>query len=139
MNLPSLISDNITEILIKITEFTHTRQKILTQNINNIHKPNFVPKDLTVNEFSDSLKNAIDEHIRNKRLMLCDTENIRFGINGSFEAKPMVDEDAKNLLKENPNKYLKLQINKLIENTLNQRIAVELLRQKEEAISISDY
>jgi len=136
MNLPSLITDNITELLVKIIEFTHTRQKILTQNINNVRGLGFVPKDLTVDEFSDSLNNAIDEHIENQRLVLRDTENIKFGIRGSLEVKPVVDKYAKELLEENPDEYLELQINKLLENSLNQRVAAELLRQKQGMISV---
>jgi len=136
MNLTSLITDNITEILVKIIEFTHTRQKILAQNITNIHEPGFVPKDLAVDEFSSSLNNAINEHIRNQRLVLCDTENIKFGVSGSIEVKPLVDECSRELLEENWDEYLELQINKLSENSLNQRLAAELLRQKQRPVSI---
>ena len=137
MNLTSLITDNITEILVKIIEFTHTRQKVLAQNITNIHEPGFVPKDLAVEEFSNSLNNAINEHIRNQRLVLCDTENIKFGVSGNIEVKPLVDECSKELLEENRDEYLELQINKLSENSLNQRLATELLRQKQRPVSIN--
>ncbi len=136
MNLPSLITDNITELLVKIIEFTQRRQKILTQNINNIHSSGFAPKDLAVDEFSYLLNNAINEHTRSRCLVLCDSENIKFGAAGSFEAKPTVDKYAKKLLEENQDEYLELQINKLLENSLNQRIAAELLRQKQDMISI---
>ena len=136
MNLSSPVTDNITELLVKIIEFTDTRQKILTQNINNIHSPGFVPKDLVVDEFSVVLNDAIDEHIQNQRLVLRDTENIKFGISGSFKVKPVVDKYAKELLEENGDKYLELQINKLLENSLNQRVAAKLLKQKQGIISI---
>jgi len=137
MNLTSLITDNITEILVKIIEFTHTRQKVLAQNITNIHEPGFVPKDLAVDEFSRSLNNAINEHIRNQRLVLCDTENIKFGVSGNIEVKPLVDECSRELLEENRDEYLELQINKLSENSLNQRLATELLRQKQRPVSMN--
>jgi len=136
MNLASLITDNITELLVKIIEFTRTRHKILAQNISDIDSPEFVPKDLVADEFSNLLNNAIDEHITNRRLVLRDTENIKFGINGSFEVKPVVDKYAKDLLGENRDEYIELQINKLLENTLNQRVAAELLRQKQGMISV---
>ena len=42
---------------------------------------------------------------------------------------------AKELLEENQDEYLALQINKLFENSFNQRVAAELLRQKQEMIS----
>jgi len=138
MDLTSLITDNIAEILVKIIEFTHNRQKILTQNITNVNNPGFVPKELAVNEFSDLLNNALEEHIRNQRLILRDTENIKFGVSGIFEVKPMSDNYSKELLEKNRDKYLELQINKLLENSLNQRVAAELLRQKQKTVS-TDY
>ena len=138
MNLSSLIIDNITELLVKIIEFTQTRQKVLTQNINNIYNPRFVPKDLLVDEFSDLMSDAIDEHIRSYRLVLRDTESIKFGVSGSFEAKPVEDKYAKELLEEDRDEYIELQINKLVENSLNQRIAAELLRQRQGIVS-ADY
>jgi flagellar basal body rod protein FlgB len=136
MNLTSLITDNIAELLVKIIEFTQNRQKILAQNINNIHSPGFVPKDLAVEEFCGLLNNAINEHARNQRLLFCDTRNIKFGAAGGLEVQPMIDKYAKKLLEENRNEYIEMQINKLLENSLNQRIAAELLRQKQEMVSI---
>jgi len=136
MNLSSLITDNIAELLVKIVEFTQTRQKILSRNINNIDNCGFVPRDLAVDEFSELLNNAIDEHIRNRRLMLCDTDNIKFGGSGSFEARPVIDKYARELLEENRDEYLELQISKLLENALNQKVATELLKQKQGMISI---
>ena len=138
MNLPSVTIDNITEILIKIIEFTKTRQKVLTRNINNIYEPDFVPKDLDVDEFSNLLNAAINEHQRSRRLVLCDTENIKFGANGSFDVKPTIDETAKELFEKNRDEYIELQVSKLLENSLNQRVAAELLRQKQGTTSIFD-
>ncbi len=135
MNMPmtSLVTDNITELLVKIIEFTQSRQKVLIQNINNVHTCGFVPCDLTVNEFADSLNTAIDEHIQNQRLILCDSENVKFG--GGLELKAIPDKYAKKLLEENRDEYLELQINKLLENSFNQKMAAELLRQKERMTS----
>jgi len=136
MNLPSTITDNITEVLIKIIEFTQTRQKILTQNINNIDSFGFEPKDLEVDDFSELLHNAISEHTRSQRLVLRDTQNIKFGAAGNFEVAPIIDKYSKELLEENRDEYLELQINKLLENSLNQRVAAELLKQKQGMVSI---
>ena len=136
MNLMSLLTDNVTEILIKIVKFTQTRQKILIQNIINIQDPGFVPKELEVDEFSDVLNNAIDEHVQNQRLVLRDTENIKFGASGSIELKPIVDEHGIKLLEEDRDEYIERQINKLWENALNQKLAAELLRQKQGTIPI---
>jgi flagellar basal body rod protein FlgB len=138
MNLTSLVTDNITELLVKIIEFTHTRQKIIIRNITNMSNPEFIPKKLAVKEFSDLLNNAINEHIQNQRLLLRDTESIKFGTRGSFEVKATVDKQSKLLLEQNRDKYLEEQINRLLENSLNQRVATELLRQKQEPVS-ADY
>ena len=136
MNLTPLMTDNVTEMLIKVMEFTQARQKILIQNIINVNDPGFIPKDLEVNEFSSVLNNAVDEHIEHQRLVLCDTENIKFGTSGSFEVKPVVDEYGKELLEEYPDEYLELQISRLWENSLNQKVAVELLKRKQGTIPI---
>jgi flagellar basal body rod protein FlgB len=138
MNLPSLATDNITELLTKIIEFTHARQKILTQNMNNVHSQGFIPKDLNVDEFSELLKDAVNEHIRNQRLLLRDTENIKFGEEGRIEIRAIPDKYAKEMLENNPDEYIELQINKLLENSLNQRVAAELLRQKQGTASVFD-
>jgi flagellar basal body rod protein FlgB len=138
MNQQTIIADNITEVLTKIIEFTNTRQKILTENINNVHNFGFIPKDLPVNEFSDLMDTAINEHIRNQRLILCDSKNITFGQDGFFAAKPVIDDCAKKLLEEDKDKYIELQINKLLENGINQRLAAELLQQRVEVAESSD-
>ena len=138
MNLPSLATDNITELLTKIIEFTQTRQKILTQNMKNTHSHGFIPKDLNVDEFSELLNDAVNEHICNQRLLLRDTENIKFGEEGRVEIKAIPDKCAKDMLENNPDEYIELQINKLLENSLNQRVAAELLRQKQGTASVFD-
>ncbi|MHC4323166.1 MAG: hypothetical protein ACYSUX_02720 [Planctomycetota bacterium] len=136
MNLMSLLTDNITEVLIKIVKFTQTRQKILMQNIINVRNPGFVPKELEVDEFSDVLNNAIDEHIRNQRLVLRDTDNIKFGAGGGIEFQPIDDKHGIKLLEDDRDKYIERQIKKLWENSLNQKLAAELLRYKQGTIPI---
>ena len=138
MNVESLVTDNVAELLFKIIEFTQSRQKIITQNINNMRDLRFVPKDLMVGEFTQLLCEAIDEHIRNRRLVLRDTENIKFETGGNFTVRAVVDRYAQKLLEDNPDEYLELQANKLLENSLNQRVAAELLRQKQGMVSMFD-
>jgi hypothetical protein len=91
---------------------------------------------LAAEEFSDLLNSAIDEHIANRRLLLRDTNNVKFGIDGYFEVKPMVDKYAKDLLDEDRDEYIELQKNKLMENALNQRVAAELLKRKQGLASV---
>ena len=130
MNLSQTLIDNITEVLLKIIEFTKTRDEIITQNILNVKADGFVPKDVDVPGFADVMAQAISEYIRNERLLLCDSENIKFGANGDFDILPIVDEHAKDLFENDIKAYLTLQIKRLSENTLNQKVAGELLRQR---------
>lgn len=131
MNLQTMVTDNITELLVKIVEFTHNRQKILTQNINYMHRAGFVPMDLAVDEFSELLNTAIEEHMCNHRLVLCDTQNIKFEADGDLELKAIVDQSAFELLEDNQDEYIEQQISKLLENAINQRVAAELLRERQ--------
>ena len=135
MNRLSLIRDNISDLLVRIIEFTHTRQKVLTENIRNIHAAGFTAKDLAVGEFARALNEAIVEHVQSRRLVLRDTDNIKFGACTSLQAMPIVDEYASELLEHNKDEYLELQINRLVENRLNRKIATELLRQKQQTFA----
>jgi hypothetical protein len=131
MNLLPLATDNISDLLIKIIEFTHSRRKTILQNIKNIRCPGFVPKDLKTDEFCSLLNDAISEFTLNQRFVLHDTENIKFASSGILIAIPIVDTCAKKLFEENLYEYLELQINKLWENAINQRVAAELFKKRQ--------
>ena len=128
MKLPSLRTDNITELLAMIIRFTQARQDIVTDNINKASEPGFTPRDLAVKEFAKALNIAINECLLNDRLLLCDSENIKFGPNRQFEAAVVIDEHALEILDNSRDKYIEFQLNKMLENSLNQRLAAELLR-----------
>lgn len=129
--LSTAATDNISELLFKILEFTQHRQKILIQNINFADKSGFVPKDLPVDEFADLMFLALSEHTNSQRLLLCDGRDVKFGAEGSFEVRIITDEQAGRLLSENRDEYLQYEVNKLFENSLNQRIACELIRHRQ--------
>ena len=130
MNISSTTTDNITEVLEKIIEFTSRRDKVLTRNIEEFNNDGFVPQDLDVTGFADLMTMAVAEHIQNDRLLLRDNDNIRFGRAGSFEAASVVDGRAAKLLAINRKKYIEMQVSKLSENLVNKRMAMELLDQK---------
>ena len=136
MNLAPLATDNISELLVKIIEFTENRQIVLTRNINCMHLSGFVPMDLAVDEFSELLNIALEEHICNQRLVLCDTENIKFGDDGGLEVRATVDDCALKLLEESRDEYIEEQIDRLLENALNQRVAAELLKDRQEVSAL---
>ncbi|UCC23123.1 MAG: hypothetical protein JSW23_03425 [Planctomycetota bacterium] len=136
MNPPPLVTDNISELLIKVVEFTEHRQKVLIENVKGIHSPDFVPEDLAVEEFSKVLTYAVNEHAQSQRLVFHDTENIKFGAAGRFKVKPTVDEYARELLETDKDEYLELQIAKLLENSLNRSVAAKMLRQRQKTLLI---
>jgi len=130
------VTDNITEVLALIIKFTQARQKILSGNIKHANTAGYIPKDLDVDAFSSLIDNAIDEHIQSQRLVLYDTEFIKFGAAGKIELKPTIDEHAAKLLKHKElSKYFELQANKISENSLNRKAADEMLKQKQGIIS----
>ena len=128
-NLSSHAEDNVSELLLKVIAFTKSRHELLSENIKGIRTPGFLPADFQVDEFADTMLQAVEEHIANERLLLRDTDSITFGRNGEFEAEPVIDEQAMDLFQKDIELYLQHQMNKLRENLLNQKIALELLRQ----------
>jgi hypothetical protein len=130
MNLSQTTTDNITEVLEKIITFTERRNYLLTHNIEEVGDANLVPMDLDVEDFAGLMTNAIGEHIQSERLLLCDSETIRFGRGGSFECTPIVDKQAVILLERDPDEYICYQIKKLSENFINHKMATELLEHK---------
>ena len=136
MNLPATITDNLTELLSKIIEFTRNRHKILIHNINQMHSAGFIPKDMPVDEFSKLMQLALSEYAQNHRLVFIDSQNVKFEANGRFSALPVIDNQAKTLLERDRDEYLHLQIDKLLENSLNQRIAAQLLKNKQDDLCL---
>ena len=128
MDLLSFIPDNITEVLAKIVQFTELRRGILNGNIRGLHTPGYVPRDLPVLEFAELLHVAIGEHLQHHRLLFRDTANINFGDGGTMRIHPIADEHARTLLETNPDEYLNLQISRLLENSLNWKVAQELMQ-----------
>lgn len=126
------VTDNITEVLMMVLDFTERRHKILIENLNNINNKDFIPKDLDVNEFASAIDSAVTEHIINGRLALSDSENIKFRAKGEFSAECIVDDEAMMLFENNNiEQYLDLQKRKLSENSLNSRLGAQLLKQKQ--------
>jgi hypothetical protein len=128
-NLSAYAEDNVSDLLLKIIAFTKSRHELLSENIRGIHTQGFLPMDLQADEFAELLTEAVEEHIRNERLVLRDGDSITFGRDGVFSAEPVIDERALDLFQKDIEMYLQHETRKLRENLLNQKIAVELLRQ----------
>ena len=127
--------DNITEVLTRIIEFTERRRDVLTRNMSDYKTEGYRPMDMPVIEFADCMTEAVAEHVSSQRLLLCDRQHVRFGEGGCFDADPIIDQQAETLLVSDVKQYLHLQIQKLSENLMNNKIAVELLKQKQKRSS----
>lgn len=126
----SPVTDNLTEILNRILDFTERRKEILSRNLFDHKNHGFKPYDLPVHEFAGAMTRALTEHLQNKRLLLEDSPNIHFLDQGDFDAAAVIDQDAYQLLNEDAQAYINQQIQKMSENMIHNRIANELLRQK---------
>ncbi len=119
----------LAEILSVIIDFTKRRDKLLSRNIFNINNRDYEPVDLDVEGFSDTIALALYEYMTNERIVMKDTEDVRFRGNGKFSIKPKVDKYAKQLFEKDIEKYLEFQIKSLTENMINLRVAKRLLNQ----------
>lgn len=128
--------DNISEVLLRIIEYTERRRDVLTRNIFDYRRDNYCPQDLPESEFALRMTEAVSEHVRSERLLFCDSDHIRFQSGGVFDIDPVPDDAAKDLLNSSVRDYLKLQIQKLSENLMNNRIAAELLRHQQRRYSV---
>jgi flagellar basal body rod protein FlgB len=126
MNIAPAIEDNVAEVLSRISEFTLRRRQLITQNILNVNVAGYEPADLDSDEFANLMALAVSEHIENRRLLLRDGHAVRFGSDGTFEADPVVDLTAKQLLAEDTEAYMKYQFQKLTETLINNRFAAAL-------------
>lgn len=130
------VEDNVSEVLTMVIEFARRRQELLTENVANYNKPGFVPMEYPVSEFAELMSGAISEHICSERLLLRDGEHVKFGEDGSFEVKPTVDDEALLLFEKDIKAYLELQAKKLSENSINSRLARDLLKQRQMVTSV---
>lgn len=128
MELLSPIPDNLSELLVTIVRFTELRRDVLYENIHNTRTAGYTPRDMPVLEFVQVLNTAIAEHVQRQRLLFCDTENIKFGKRTVMKITPVPDVSARALLQKSRDEYVESQVGKLLENSLNRKVAKELLR-----------
>jgi len=130
MDVTSETIDNLTLVLTRILDFTGRRQQVLTGNLLHYRQEGFVPRDLPLEEFTRCMTLAVSEHLRSERLLFRDSRHIRFRFCGQFEADPVVDEQGLLLLRTDIQRYRQYQKKKLSDNTLNTRMAQQLLMRK---------
>ncbi len=122
--------DGIEELLIKIIEYTRLEHKVISDNLNNVRTNGYIPKRLDSRLFAESLGFALAEYIKNDRLTFCDNCAIRFGLAGAFEVVPTDDPAAAEMLERNVFLYINHQRRAMLENAVNQKVAMKLLEAK---------
>jgi hypothetical protein len=127
MNLLSLVPDNLTEVLLKILRFTELRHKVLYRNLQCAEDAGFRPEDMPAAEFATVLDRAVAEHLQSHRLVFRDSDNVRFGPNGSMELRATIDERADALLRTDRSAYVQYVKQLCRENALNRLVAEGLL------------
>jgi flagellar basal body rod protein FlgB len=127
MNLLSLVPNNLSEVLLKVLRFAEFRRDVLQHNLQRAEEADFRPQDMPVAEFAAALEAAVIEHLQYNRLVFRDTDNVRFGPDGSIELRAVPDERAETLLHTDRNAYLEHEKRLWRENALNQAVAQELL------------
>ncbi|MCF7955020.1 MAG: hypothetical protein K9M75_04395 [Phycisphaerae bacterium] len=135
MKIQDRQTDNVIEILGKIVEFTDRRGMVLHNNIVNAATKDYRPADLDAAAFADLMGRALSEHLICDRLILIDSEYIKFGPEGTFEALPFTDIKACELHASDTKQYLKYQIEKISENRKNKKAAIQLIQQKQARIT----
>jgi hypothetical protein len=128
MITPAQVTDHIQELLVLVVRFTRARRRVLINNLRRMDREGFVPQDLAVEEFTQQLHLAINEHVLRGRLVLRDNPHVRFGARGRLELVPETDCAARDLLRGDPEAYLRDQTQRLFETSLNERLALQMLR-----------
>jgi hypothetical protein len=74
---------------------------------------------------------AISEYLVHQRILLVDTDTIRFGPNMTLELESRPDLQAHALLQHDRQAYVQYQTQRLLENGLNEKVALRLLETKQ--------
>ncbi len=106
----------VIELLEIVIEFTRRRGELLRKNIAGVTNSEFVAYEYPVEEFVDMIEKAVAEQIYAERILLEDSECVKFGENGSFEVYPSVDQASNEIFKKDINAYIDFQREKLAEN-----------------------
>ena len=131
MQLRAPEANHISELLALLVAFTKTRRQVLANNINKMDVSGFSPQDLAIDEFSETMNIAIAEYLVHQRILLIDTDTIHFGPNMTLELESVSDGQARALLQHDRQAYVEYQTKSLLENALNEKVALRLLKTKQ--------
>ena len=118
-------------VLERVTQFTHSRHKVLTHNVANLSTPYFQPSDLDRHSFQSTLRDAIDQRRHGPNpmsgpLSVGQTEQLRFDTH-SINADPRPTNDGI-LFHDRNNRDLERIMQHLAENAMTHNAAIEMIR-----------
>lgn len=138
--ITGLFDNGSMPVLERLVQFTSARHQQLVHNIANVSTPNFQQYDLSVDSFRGALSKAIDER-QNRTggpsgpLTMRDTRDLRFGPR-SLDARPQPT--APNVMfHDRNNRSLEHMMQSLAENTMTNRIAIDLLRSEMDLLNVA--
>ena len=122
------------QTLVRVTQFTGARGRILSDNIANLSTPRFKARDLSVKDFQKTLRMAIGDRRRTHtpmsgRLNLRDTSELSFGESRMNKVSPSEINDGVLFHDEN-NRDLERTMQHLAENAMAHNTAIQLMRQE---------
>ncbi len=127
MKLENPVTLILSELLSLIKTFSCLRHQQLLKNLNGVDTPGYIPEDLPVTPFAEAMHIAINEYLLSQRLVMVDSDCVRFGCNGTFTVKRQIDVEAQALLVSDKIAYKELILTRMHENTLSEKATQEIL------------
>ena len=115
----------------RMVQFTGARHHVLVDNIANLSTPYHRPRDLSPQQFQETLGRAIDQRRRSATPMrgeldLRDTREMRFRKDGIDASPRPLNEGI--MFHDQNNRDLDRTMQRLAENTLAHRVSIDLLK-----------
>ncbi len=134
MFIDGLLNADSMPTLEKVSQFAARRQDIIAHNVTNISTPNFRPSDVSVEDFQQSLREAIAQRrarhdgVRGD-LNLRSSREVQVGANGNLALRPTTFGDNV-LFHDRNNRDLERLMQDLVENLTEFRVAGDLLKSR---------
>ena len=129
--IPELFQSGSMPVLERMVQFTGARHGVIANNIANLSTPYFRPKDLSVEKFQKTLRDAVDRRRSTATptegpLEISDSRQLRFHEDGVDATPETLDENI--LFHDRNNRDLERIMQDLAENTLAHNTGIELLK-----------
>lgn len=129
--IAGLFDGGAVPVLERVVQFTHSRHRVITDNIANLSTPYYKPRDLDPGQFQEALADAIERRRGESQgaggpLRLRDTDQLEFEP-GRINTKAQPT-NASVLFHDQNNRDVERIMQDLAENTLVHSAAIEMIR-----------